>query len=145
MKTFSTKFRFWKNWLSAKNKQTKKTKQEKTSIISQQADLLWRRGAQCTVVMNLISFVDFKAHRDTLQLFTGPLLVDMESLLQMELTDLQCNSERKTKFREAQGRVDMTGQFLRELPPSFPELSDVFCWLMCFLEAHNCVKNLSQL
>ncbi len=78
-------------------------------------------------------FADFKAHRDTFQLFADPFSADVESvpnLLQMELIDLQCNSA-KTKLREAQGNADNTAQFLRELLPCFPEMSKVFSRLMC--------------
>lgn len=74
-------------------------------------------------------FADFKAHHDTFQLFSDPFLAGVESvpdLLQMELIDLQCNIELKTKFQEAQGKTDKTGQFWRELPSGFPELSKVF-------------------
>lgn len=67
-------------------------------------------------------FADFKAHRDIFQLFADPFSADVESvpsLLQMELIDLQCNSELNTKFREAQGQADKTGQLLRELSLRF--------------------------
>ena len=62
-------------------------------------------------------------------------------MLQMELIDLQCNSELKTKFREAQGKADKTGQFLRELPPCYPELSKVFSRVMwLFGSTYLCEK-----
>ncbi len=68
------------------------------------------------------------------------------NLLQMELIDLQCNSELKTKFREAQGNADKTAQFLRELPPCFPELSKVFSRLMClFGSTYVCEKLFSTM
>lgn len=41
-------------------------------------------------------FADFKLHRDTFQLLADPVLADVERVpivLQMELIDLQCNSE----------------------------------------------------
>ncbi len=94
-------------------------------------------------------FADFKAHRDTFQLFADPFSADVESvpnLLQMELIDLQCNSELKTKFREAQGNADKTAQFLRELPSCFPELSKVFSRLMClFGSTYVCEKLFSTM
>lgn len=93
-------------------------------------------------------FADFKARRDTFQLFADPFSADVESVpsvLQMEL-HLQCNSELKTKFREAQGKADMTGQFLRELPPSFSELSKVFSRAMClFGSTYLCEKLFSTM
>ncbi len=45
----------------------------------------------------------------------------------------------KAKFREAHGNADKTAQFVRKLPPCFPELSKVFS------QAHTCVRNISQL
>lgn len=42
---------------------------------------------------------------------------DAPNVLQMELIVLQCNSEIKANFREASGKADKLGQFLRELPP----------------------------
>ncbi len=56
-------------------------------------------------------FADFKAHCDTFQLFADPFSADVESvpnLLQMELIDLQCNSELKVnseRHREMQTRL----------------------------------------
>lgn len=48
--------------------------------------------------------------------------------------------ELKSKFREAQGKADVTGQFLRELHLSLTELSKVSSWV-AFLEAHICVRH----
>ncbi|KAE8280139.1 General transcription factor II-I repeat domain-containing protein 2 [Larimichthys crocea] len=76
-------------------------------------------------------FADFKT---TLQIFTDPFSFDVQDappVLQMELIDLQCNSELKAKFREVSGKADKLGQFLRELPPTFPELSRMFKRVMC--------------
>lgn len=74
-----------------------------------------------------------------------PLSCDVDSApseLQMELTDLQCSSDLKAKFREAQGKcLEMIGQFLRESPPIFPELSKLFKWVMClFGSTYLCEK-----
>lgn len=89
---------------------------------------------------------DVKAQYDTFQLFADPFSADVESArseLQIKLIDLQCNSELKTKFGDAQGKADMTGQFMRELPPSLPELSKVFSQVICFFgSAHLCEKPL---
>lgn len=79
-------------------------------------------------------FADFKAHRDTFQLFADLLSADVESvssMLHIELIDFQYNSELKTTLGEAQGKADKTGEFLRELLPSFPELSRVLSRVMC--------------
>ncbi|XP_071060599.1 general transcription factor II-I repeat domain-containing protein 2A-like [Pseudochaenichthys georgianus] len=79
-------------------------------------------------------FADFKTHRATFQMFADPFSFDAENapgVLQMELIDLQCNSELKAKFREVNGKADKLGQFMRELPPSFPELSRMFKRTMC--------------
>ena len=62
----------------------------------------------------------------------------------MELIDLQCNSELKAKFRGGEGmsgNADKLGQFLRELPPTFPELSRMFKRTMClFGSTYLCKK-----
>ena len=79
-------------------------------------------------------FADFKTHRATFQMFADPFSFDVQDaphLLQMELIDLQCNSDLKAKFREVGGKADMLGHFLRELPPGFPELSRMFKRTMC--------------
>lgn len=68
-------------------------------------------------------FADFKTHRATFQIFVDPFSFDVQDappVLQMELIDLQCNSDLKVKFREMSGKADMHGQFLRELPPQLP-------------------------
>ncbi|XP_071059422.1 general transcription factor II-I repeat domain-containing protein 2A-like [Pseudochaenichthys georgianus] len=79
-------------------------------------------------------FADFKTHRATFQMFADPFSFDVENVpgvLQMQLIDRQCNSELKAKFREVNGKADELGQFIRELPPSFPELSRMFKRTMC--------------
>ena len=92
-------------------------------------------------------FADFKTHRATFQIFADPFSFDVQdapAVLQMELTDLQCNSELKAKFREVSGKVNKLGQFLRELPPP-PSLSFAGCSSgpCAFLGAHICVKSSS--
>ncbi|XP_045930758.1 general transcription factor II-I repeat domain-containing protein 2B-like [Micropterus dolomieu] len=70
------------------------------------------------------------------------------SVLQMELIDLQCNSELKAKseFREANGKTVKLGTFLRDLPPSFPELSEMFKWTIClFGSTYLCEKLFSTM
>ncbi|KAA8584750.1 hypothetical protein FQN60_008535, partial [Etheostoma spectabile] len=60
--------------------------------------------------------------------------------------DLQCNSELKVKFREVSGNADKLGQFLRELPPTFPELSRMFKRTMClFGSTYLCEKLFSTM
>lgn len=149
VKAFSTKLRLWKTQLSAKNlthfPTCRSLVEEGTSFSSDE---------YASAIENLLQefdqrFADFKTHRDTFQLFADPFSADVESvpsLLQMELIDLQCNSELKTKFREAQGQADKTGQFLRELPPCFPELSKVFSRVMClFGSTYLCEKLFSTM
>ncbi|XP_069819639.1 general transcription factor II-I repeat domain-containing protein 2A-like [Dendropsophus ebraccatus] len=94
-------------------------------------------------------FADFKTHRATFQIFADPFSFDVQDappVHQMELIDLQCNSELKAKFREVSGKADKLGQFLRELPPSFPELSQMFKRTMClFGSTYLCEKLFSTL
>ena len=103
---------------------------------------------------------DFKTHKATFQIFADPFSFDVQDtplVLQMELIDLQCNSELKLKFwtqsqvknskpREVSGKADKLGQFLRELPPTFPELSRMFERTMCFFEStYLCEKFFSTM
>ena len=94
-------------------------------------------------------FADFKTHRATFQIFADPFSFDVQDappVLQMELIDLQCNSVLKAKFREVSGKEDKLGQFLRELNPSFPELSRMFKRTMClFGSTYLCEKLFSTL
>ncbi|KAL6466892.1 hypothetical protein MHYP_G00246960 [Metynnis hypsauchen] len=94
-------------------------------------------------------FADFKTHRATFQIFADPFSFDVQDappVLQMELIDLQCNSELKAKFRDVCGKADKLWQFLSELPPSFPELSRVFKRTMClFGSTYLCEKLFSTL
>ncbi len=146
VKAFSTKLRLWKTQLSAKN-----LSHFTTCRSLMEEGIAFNGDEYAFAVENLLQefdqrFADFKAHRDTFQLFADPFSADVESVpffLQMELIDL---SELKTKFREAQGNADKTAQFLRELPPCFPELSKVFSWLMClFGSTYLCEKLFSTM
>ncbi len=148
VKAFSTKLRLWKTQLSAKNLSHFTTCR---SLVEE--GIAFNADEYASAVEKPQEFdqrfADFKAHRDTFQLFADPFSADVESvpnLLQMELIDLQCNSELKTKFREAQGNADKTAQFLRELPSCFPELSKVFSRLMClFGSTYVCEKLFSTM
>lgn len=94
-------------------------------------------------------FADFKTHRATFQIFADPFSFDVQDappVLQIELIELQCNSELKVKFREVSGNTDKLGQFLRELPPTFPELSRMFKRTMClFGSTYLCEKLFSTM
>uniref|UniRef100_A0A8D2IX21 HAT C-terminal dimerisation domain-containing protein n=1 Tax=Varanus komodoensis TaxID=61221 RepID=A0A8D2IX21_VARKO len=93
---------------------------------------------------------DFKTHRATFQVFADPFSFDVEDapppVFQMELIDLQCNSELKAKFRKVSGKADKLGQLLRELPVTFPELSRMFKWTVClFGSTYLCEKLFSTM
>lgn len=94
-------------------------------------------------------FADFKTHRATFQIFADPFSFDVEDappVVQLELIDLQCSSELKAKFREVSGKTDKLGQFMRELPPTFPELSKMFKRIMClFGSTYLCEKLFSTM
>ncbi|KAK7161663.1 hypothetical protein R3I94_004364 [Phoxinus phoxinus] len=94
-------------------------------------------------------FADFKTHRATFHIFADPFSFEVQDatpVLQMELIDLQCNSELKAKFREVNGNADKLGHFLRELPPTFPELSRMFKRTMClFGSTYLCEKLFSTM
>ncbi|RVE60969.1 hypothetical protein OJAV_G00165900 [Oryzias javanicus] len=94
-------------------------------------------------------FADFKTHRATFQMFADPYSFDVQDappVLQMELIDLQCNSALKAKFRDVSGKTDKLGHFLKELTPSFPELSRMFKRTMClFGSTYMCEKLFSTL
>ena len=72
-------------------------------------------------------------NRRTFHTFADPFSFDVQDappMLQIELIDLQYNSDLKVKFREESGKAEMLGQFLRELPPNFSRLSKLFKRIM---------------
>ena len=98
---------------------------------------------------NLIADLLILRRTATFQIFADPFSFDVQDapdMLQMELIDLQCNSELKAKFREVKGNVDKLGQFLIELPPGFPALSRLFKRTMClFGSTYLCEKLFSTM
>ncbi|XP_076850343.1 general transcription factor II-I repeat domain-containing protein 2A-like [Brachyhypopomus gauderio] len=94
-------------------------------------------------------FADFKTHRATFHIFADPFSFDGKDAppeLQMELIDRQCNSELKAKFKEVSGKAVKLGHFLKELPPTFPELSRMFKRTMChFGSTYLCEKLFSTM
>ncbi len=87
-----------------------------------------------------------KQGQETNQIWTQEAGTDDTHNRTLTVIDLQCNNELKTKFSEAQGNADKTAQFLRELPPCFPELSKVFSRLMClFGSTYLCEKLFSTM
>nr|XP_029138732.1 immunoglobulin epsilon heavy chain-like [Labrus bergylta] len=107
VKAFCTKLRLWKTQLSAKNLSHFPAFR---SLVEQ--GTAFSGDEYTSAIDNLLQefdqrFADFKEHRVTFQVFADPFSADVESVpsvLQMELVDLQCNSELKNKFREVQGR-----------------------------------------
>ncbi|KAM3838371.1 general transcription factor II-I repeat domain-containing protein 2A-like [Diretmus argenteus] len=148
VKAFSTKLVLWKAQLSQKNlchfpackglvdQGTPFSGENVEAIVMLQEEFDHR-------------FADFKTHRATFQIFADPFSIDVEdapAVLQMELIDLQCSLQLKAKFREVSGNAEKLGQFLRELPPSFPELSRMFKRAMClFGSTYWCEKLFSTL
>ncbi|KAK0154547.1 General transcription factor II-I repeat domain-containing protein 2 [Merluccius polli] len=94
-------------------------------------------------------FADFKTHKSIFQIFANPFSFDVEDappVLQMELIDLQCSSDLKAKFRDVNGNEEKLGQFMRELPATFPELSRMFKRTMClFGSTYLCEKLFSTM
>lgn len=65
-------------------------------------------------------FWDFKTHRATFLICADPFSFDVQDappVLQMELIDLQCNSDLKAKFREVCAKEEKLGQFWEKWPP----------------------------
>ena len=129
VRAFSTKLVLWKAQLSQTNlchfPACKALMDAGTPFIGEKyADAIVKLQEECDH-----RFEDFKTHRATFQFFADPFSFDMQDappVHQMELIDLQCNSELKAKFREVRGKADTLGNFLRELPPTFLELSRMF-------------------
>ena len=66
-------------------------------------------------------FADVKMERTTFRIFADPSsfhVQDASSVLQMELIDLQCNSDSKVKPQEVSRKAVKLGQFLREFTPN---------------------------
>ncbi len=95
VKAFTTKLKLWKTQLPAKNLSHFNTCR---SLVEEGAAFSGDEDASAIESLPQefdLRFADFKAHRDTFQLFADPFSADVESVpsvLQMELIDLQCNS-----------------------------------------------------
>ncbi|KAM3860074.1 general transcription factor II-I repeat domain-containing protein 2A-like [Diretmus argenteus] len=149
VKGFSTKLVLWKAQLSQKNLCHFPACK---GLVDQGTPFSGEKHVEAIVMLQEEfdhRFADFKTHRATFQIFADPFSIDVEdapAVLQMELIDLQCSLQLKAKFREVSGNAEKLGQFLRELPPSFPELSRMFKRTMClFGSTYRCEKLFSTL
>ncbi|CAL1571780.1 unnamed protein product [Knipowitschia caucasica] len=146
VRTFSTKLMLWKAQLSQTNlchfPACKELMDSGTTFSGEKyADTIGKLQEEFDH-----RFADFKTHRATFQMFTDPFSFNVEDappVLQMELIDLQCNTELKAKFREVSGNTVELEQFLRKLPPTFPELSRMFMCL--FGSTYLCEKLFSTM
>jgi hypothetical protein len=148
IRAFSTKLMLWKSQLANTNLNHF---QSCKSLVDAGAPF---SGKYTTAIENLQEefdqrFADFKTHRDTFKLFSDPFSFNVEDappVLQMELIEVQCNSRLKAMFRDVDGRSENLGQFLRELPPSFPGISTLFKRIMClFGSTYLCEKLFSTM
>uniref|UniRef100_A0A8C5LZB9 General transcription factor II-I repeat domain-containing protein 2-like n=1 Tax=Leptobrachium leishanense TaxID=445787 RepID=A0A8C5LZB9_9ANUR len=153
VKAFSLKLQLWKTQFTQKNLSHFPTFK---SIFEEKSGELSMLGVDKYVAAmeNLQQefdqrFAVFTIHNATFQLFADPFSFDVNSapnVLQMELIDLQCSTDLKAKFRDAQGSPEMIAQFLRELQVTFPELSKLFKRVMClFGSTYLCEKLFSTM
>lgn len=67
-------------------------------------------------------FADVNVNCGTFQLFADPFSADVDSVpcvVQMEVVDLRCNSQLKSRFRAAQGNAPITISEKTTVCPSF--------------------------
>lgn len=126
IQSFTMKLKLWETQLVSNNlvhfptlKQVSTENNDGKKFISH--ILLLKDEFQCR-------FVDFQKYKDDFLLFSEPFSINVENVredLQLELIDLQCNTNLKTKF-ETVGIPEL----FKYLENNYPKLQKHFCYIL---------------
>lgn len=126
IQSFTMKLKLWETQLVSNNlvhfstlKQVSTENNDGKKFISH--ILLLKDEFQCR-------FVDFQKYKDDFLLFSEPFSINVENVredLQLELIDLECNTNLKTKF-ETVGIPEL----FKYLENNYPKLQKHFCYIL---------------